>query len=211
MLSVELPCLLICAALFLAVSSADIESKHGGAWNLFMDRVRIKEGSSNVPVLGGLLDSFGGLDSRRLSTVLQTLPLPSVLSQRSLSPRPVSAPLPLSSLSLSPPIPVHSGPARTALTDTYIFRAGLPHKLRGRQYADLAGPRRQRVRVHEGLGQRGPSRLALAGALVRCPVAAGHRGRRSKRRAGQDLSFVCLLVCWGPVLFVLTFSFRFPP
>lgn len=78
-------------ALFLAVSTADIESRHGGAWNLFMDRVRIKEGSSNVPVLGGLLDSFGGLDSRRLSTVLQTLPLPSVLSKRSLSPRPVSA------------------------------------------------------------------------------------------------------------------------
>eukprot|EP01036_Dinobryon_divergens_P023226 gene23226-31552_t len=70
------------------VSTADIESRHGGAWTLFMDRVRIKEGSSNVPVLGGLLNSFAGLDSRRLSTLLQSLPL-SLSSHRSLSPRPV--------------------------------------------------------------------------------------------------------------------------
>ena len=76
------------SAMSLAVSTADIESRQGGAWTLFMDRVRIKEGSSNVPVLGGLLNSFAGLDSRRLSTLLQSLPLS---SQRSLSPRPVGA------------------------------------------------------------------------------------------------------------------------
>ena len=202
MLLVELPCLLICAALFLAVSSAEIESKHGGAWNLFMDRVRIKEGSSNVPVLGGLLDSFGGLDSRRLSTLLQTLPLPSVLSQRSLSPRPVSAPLSLS----SPPIPLRPCADRTHRHLHLPCRSSAQTS-----WTTVCGSRGTKTTTCSCTRGARAARAEPPRPCWRSRALPGRRGRRRKRRAGQDLSFVCLLVCWGPVLFVLTFSFRFPP
>lgn len=52
-------------------SSAEISSRTDDLWTLYMDKVRIKSGSSNVPVLSGLLDGFQGLDSRALSSVLE--------------------------------------------------------------------------------------------------------------------------------------------
>jgi len=52
------------------VSNADIEEMDGSSWTLYMDKVRIKEDSSNIPILGQLLNDFNGLQSRKISDVL---------------------------------------------------------------------------------------------------------------------------------------------
>lgn len=63
-------------------SSAEIVGTTADSCTLFMDKVRIKSGSSNVPGLSSLLDAFQGHDSRYLSSVLE-----SAIALR--SPRPV--------------------------------------------------------------------------------------------------------------------------
>ena len=42
------------------VSNSDIETKLNNSWILMMDKVRIKENSSNIPILNNLLDQFTG-------------------------------------------------------------------------------------------------------------------------------------------------------
>lgn len=51
-------------------SSADIESKTGSELTLFMDKVKILD--SNVPFLRDFLDTFEGLPTRSLSSVLES-------------------------------------------------------------------------------------------------------------------------------------------
>lgn len=53
-------------------SSAEIVGTTADSCTLFMDKVRIKSGSSNIPGLSSLLDGFQGLDSRALSSVLES-------------------------------------------------------------------------------------------------------------------------------------------
>ena len=52
-------------------STAEIVERSEFTWTLLMDRVRIKENTSNVPVLRGFLNGFAGLDSRALSSALE--------------------------------------------------------------------------------------------------------------------------------------------
>lgn len=53
------------------VSTADIESKSETSWTLYMDKVRIKESSSNIPFLNKWLDNFDGLPIRSLGGLLE--------------------------------------------------------------------------------------------------------------------------------------------
>lgn len=52
-------------------SSADIETKTSDSMTLFMDKVRIKKGTSNIPILKNVLDEFSGLPIRRLGQRLE--------------------------------------------------------------------------------------------------------------------------------------------
>ena len=52
-------------------SSADIEAKTSESMSLFMDKVRIKRGSSNLPIFKDFLDGFDGLPIRRLGQELE--------------------------------------------------------------------------------------------------------------------------------------------
>lgn len=54
------------------VSTADIISKSTNEWTLFLDKVRIMEGTSNIPVLRTFLNQFEGLNSRRLGSLLES-------------------------------------------------------------------------------------------------------------------------------------------
>ena len=52
-------------------SSADIESRGDNDWVLYMDKIRIKPSSSNVPVLSNVLDEFDGIATRSISSILE--------------------------------------------------------------------------------------------------------------------------------------------
>ena len=54
------------------VSTAEIESFEGESLTLFMNSVKIKPGSSNIPILGSLFDNFSGLDIRSLGRYLES-------------------------------------------------------------------------------------------------------------------------------------------
>lgn len=53
------------------MSNADIVSSTGNSWTLFMDKVRIKENTSNIPGLNNLLNQFTGLPIRSLGSILE--------------------------------------------------------------------------------------------------------------------------------------------
>jgi hypothetical protein len=52
-------------------SSADIEERSGSEITLYMDKVRIKEGTSNIPIFRTVLDQFTGLPIRTLASILE--------------------------------------------------------------------------------------------------------------------------------------------
>lgn len=54
------------------VSNASIESKASNSWTLLMDKVRIKENSSNIPLFGQLLNQFTGLPIKSLGDILES-------------------------------------------------------------------------------------------------------------------------------------------
>lgn len=53
-------------------SKADIVEFNSDSWTLFMDKVKIKKNSSNIPLLGDYLNNFDGLDSRAIGSFLET-------------------------------------------------------------------------------------------------------------------------------------------
>lgn len=53
------------------VSVADIAESDATSWTLFLDSVRIKRGTSNIPGLNLFLDDFDGLPSRSLGALLE--------------------------------------------------------------------------------------------------------------------------------------------
>ena len=54
------------------VSAADIIGMETDSWSLLLDRVRIKEDSSNIPFLKTWLDTFKGINSRALGNYLES-------------------------------------------------------------------------------------------------------------------------------------------
>ena len=52
-------------------SNASIESKTSNSWTLLMDKVRIKENTSNIPLFGQLLNQFSGLPIKSLGELLE--------------------------------------------------------------------------------------------------------------------------------------------
>lgn len=53
-------------------SSADITLRSDNEWELFMDKIRIKKNTSNVPLLQSFLNDFEGIPTRRLSSMLES-------------------------------------------------------------------------------------------------------------------------------------------
>lgn len=53
-------------------SCADITFRGDNEWELFMDKIRIKKNTSNVPVLQSFLNDFEGIPTRRLSSMLES-------------------------------------------------------------------------------------------------------------------------------------------
>jgi len=53
-------------------SSAEITFRGDSHWELFMDRIRIKKDTSNVPLLKSFLDDFEGIPTRSLSGFLES-------------------------------------------------------------------------------------------------------------------------------------------
>jgi hypothetical protein len=54
------------------VSTADIEFSDRNSWTLGLDTTRIKEGSSNVPILNNFLDNFTGLPLKAVGNALES-------------------------------------------------------------------------------------------------------------------------------------------
>ena len=53
-------------------SNADIVDKTGDSWTLYMDKVRIKKDTSNIPIVNNLLNDFPGLPIRTLGSFLES-------------------------------------------------------------------------------------------------------------------------------------------
>lgn len=60
------------------MSSSDISEKNSDSLRLHMDTVRIKEGSSNIPLLKTFLDTFTGIPTRALESILGQTPFNSL-------------------------------------------------------------------------------------------------------------------------------------
>lgn len=56
------------------MSSSDISERRSDSFQLQMDTVRIKEGSSNMPILNSFLDTFTGIPVRALESVVGQMP-----------------------------------------------------------------------------------------------------------------------------------------
>ena len=54
------------------VSIAEIVESTENSWTMFLDTVKIKEGTSNIPLLNTFLDSYSGLQSRELGAFLES-------------------------------------------------------------------------------------------------------------------------------------------
>ena len=55
------------------MSNSEIVTKLNNSWIIMMDKVRIKENTSNIPILNNLLDQFTGLPIRQLGNTLENI------------------------------------------------------------------------------------------------------------------------------------------